>query len=442
MARNQHDLFEWQVWEEDGPALEALEWEEDWQPADRSNSAGPATDRHYRGWRLISRLVVFVLVSAAALLWWRTRQVNELVRRDVQQVVSQEVLAWQAHDPDQFEALLDDEADRSWRSREIRRFRWLQAWWPDVIFGEQGTVESVVLLGDRAEAQVLYESDDGQQRFLTTNFYRRLANDAGWRRTSPDTDQWGPAREASTRHFHFVYHTRDAAAVETLIPDVERFYVRLQHDVGALESYGVADTLRDALSTRRITVTVEPRTDIVTWRLMNDRVSLVSPALQMVPADSTPDAELRRALARPLTRSLVDEQPWVRDLPTDGRNFAHAIGDWEAESWSGAPSWAVAAQATVLAKARARGQDLSVGASRFWTRDTYNQLWHAHSYFLADYVADRYGRQAFAPILQAWRTGRSWSEVLPAALGVSRDDFEAGWEAYLRRFDTGWPVAN
>lgn len=441
MGRNQRELFEWQIWEEDGPPLEALEWEEDFQPAAPAEPADHPAGRLQPWGRLISTLVVLALVASAVLLWWRARQVNEFVRRDVQQVVSQEVLAWQAHDADQFEALLDEESDRGWRHREIRRFRWLQSWWPDVIFGEQGTVESVVLLGDRAEAHVLYQPDDGEPGFRTTAFYRRITPEEGWRRTSPDPARWGSTREASTRHFHFIYRTRDAAAVEALIPEVERFYVRLQHDVGALESFGVADTLREAFSTQRITVTVEPRTDVISWRIMNNRLSLPSPALQMVPADSSADVELRRTLARPLARSLLDEQPWVRQLPTDGRNFAHAVGDWEAESWSGVPAWSTVAQAAVLRAARARGEDLSVGTAHHWRHETYNQLWHPHSYFLVDYIAERYGHKAFASILRAWRTSSSWGEVLPVALGVSLADFEAGWETYLQQLDADRPVA-
>src|SRR5690606_16914861 len=103
---------------------------------------------------------------------------------------------------------------------------------------------------------------------------------------------------------------RDAADVEAILPDVDEFYARMQQVAREFDGGRGSRMIYDLNPGERITVTIEPRIEVVDWRITDGHLSLVSPELQLVPADAAPGAELRRALAQPLLHALLGDISW------------------------------------------------------------------------------------------------------------------------------------
>jgi hypothetical protein len=51
---------------------------------------------------------------------------------------------------------------------------------------------------------------------------------------------------------------------------------------------------------------------------------------------------------------------------------------------------------------------------------------------LLEYVADTYERERIPVLLAAFGTHHRWDTLVPAVFGLSAEEFEAGWQTYLK----------
>lgn len=431
MSERGKGLFEWHLLEEDEVAFDDVRWETSGSvPARPRLALAPRTRR--RLWRWLSSLSLVMLLVGGGWFWWRLRQIRLLVQRDVQEVVAQEALAWQAKDIDAFTALLDPDARSSWRSRELRRFNWYSHWLPAAAQDVAPEVAAVTLLGTHVEARVRYQQGAGGPAYEETLFFSQGATGSAWRRTAPDMARWGEPREAATFHFRLHYYARDAATVEALLPELERFYVQVRRDVGLEQTFGMAQVMAEMRGVTPLVIAVEPRTDLTSWRFVDDRLEIPSPELVRARADEPLSVELKRLIARPLADRVLAEAEVGRGFGNGPDALLHAFSHWAAEQWSGPGSWWWQVEANMLREAAAAGIDLTPTAQLYDGREG-ERVAHARDFFLVDYIATRYGRERVIPLileLRATPWPLAWPHSVPRILGVSYDDFLAGWEAY------------
>jgi hypothetical protein len=456
MAQRGNAKFEWHVLEDEDAPLEEVVWEQEVE-AQRTHRRWltPATRRLLV--RSLTITLLTVVLAGGAWTWWRLRQAQALVRRDLQQTINQELLAWQTQDDEAFKTLLASEASEGWRRRELRRFHWYSNWLPAAIWQLAPAISELKVLGQHAEAQVIYQQDEAGPRFRETLYFHQNQQGGLWQRTAPDISRWGSPREAATAHFRFVYQARDAAAVAQVLPEIEAFYQRLQQDIGAqhppepisaLASSGTARTWpRDdrimagadqpwlsgeASATTApvsLTIAILPRTDVQDWRFVGNRLEIPSPELVRARADVPLSAELKRLLARPLADHLLAERwRWARPGP-GAAGLLHALAHWEGEQWAGYGSWWWHAERATLQEAQAEGSDLSPTALGVET-GMRQRVGHARNFFLVDYIATRFGSQRLMPLLEELDS-KGWEEAVPTTLAVPYEDFAAGWQHYL-----------
>jgi hypothetical protein len=287
---------------------------------------------------------------------------------------------------------------------------------------QEGQVEQIDLRGNTALVQVLIPAPaSGGTAYQELRFYRNTGDQ--WLRTAPDPEWWGrTTEEVKTAHFDFVYHPRDRAAVQETAAGIEAFYARLISDLG------VEDKAKGPL-----VIKIEPRTDLMTYRPMGGSLIVPAPGLLPTPVGTSPGVALKQTVSQAITQEVMRNAGGMRRLNRQSLTLADGISRWESWNWAGGiPPWNEAGQLTDLREALKKGNlppldNLTIS----WAARGGPFMFQAEATLLADYIAKAYGRERFASVLKAWPAYVSWREIAPAALGVSFDEFQAGWLAYL-----------
>jgi hypothetical protein len=63
--------------------------------------------------------------------------------------------------------------------------------------------------------------------------------------------------------------------------------------------------------------------------------------------------------------------------------------------------------------------------------DTYNESRKAASRTLVSYAMQTYGHETLPSLIEAMGEHDTWEELIPAAFGVSAEEFERGWQEYI-----------
>jgi hypothetical protein len=362
------------------------------------------------------------LVSGGIYVWQRYTRGVIAIQRDIQKMISLEHTAWETADDVTFSATLDPQADAGWKRYMERIFQYGRRMGSQALLFQEGQVEQIDLHGNTALAQVLIPAPvSGGTAYQELRFYRNTGDQ--WLRTAPDPEWWGRAtEEAKTTHFHFVYHPRDRAAVQGTAAGIEAFYAHLISDLG------VEDRVKAPL-----VIEIEPRTNLMTYRPTGGSLTVPAPGLLPTPVGTSPGVALKQTVARAIAQEVMRNAGGEHWLNRQSLALADGISRWESWNWAGGiPPWNEAGQLADLREARKKGDlppldNLTIS----WTARGGRFMSQAEVTLLADYIAKAYGRERFAGVLKAWPEYASWREIAPAVLGVSFDEFETGWLAYL-----------
>ncbi len=248
----------------------------------------PAADAFQgRGhWRQVLPAAAGFLVLLAVVsykLWYTAQQGIEKMQQDVANVVKLETIKARAAQPQ---------------------------------LPEHAAVEAIEFMDGKAMAQAVITRTWSAGQVIVqrqTLFYVQTAQ--GWRRTGPVAAFWGEPQTLDTSNLHFVFRSKDRAAVEQLAQGAEVLYVALRRATG--ESLAAADG--------RLTIEVVPGKVLSHETFLNGSVRLPSPRLFELAFGYTSEDVLgllaRKALARPmldaaLQRTAVKSQwePLVEGL--------------------------------------------------------------------------------------------------------------------------------
>lgn len=368
----------------------------------------------------IGLALAFVAVSLGReYLVWEDARMRTVISRSVEM----EAWAWYRLDYTAISGSLDPEARGDWVRWHNQYQQGLRKWADAdarIPWVEIGAVE--FLGGGRALVEVRLrtpEVPDGQYRL-----YRNLAGE--WLRTSTDEGLWGEAGEQRTGIFRFVYRSQDREAVDAVAPQVEALWRGL-HSRVALGRTPEVPTLHIVVQGEN--VGVGPA------RFIGNRLVVLSPKLSRTRLSDSEGQALSRMISAALARRVMDRfmegrrfdprwgmtyeaaLAWLADdanplLPRDPRLETGALGKWV--SHSGLP----------------RLEDLLERrtSSYYWWSGWASTASHT----LVAYAMNTYGADRFDDLVVGLTKAEDWEALTLSVFGVSAQEFEAGWHAYLR----------
>ncbi len=374
----------------------------------------PQTPRRRIQLRWLLIVPLLLLIAGFWAFLQGPQRYNRLVS-DVQATADIELWAWKSRDMALYESLLDPDMPIGWRQQHTQEFRLFPAGSQVVRRGTpQVSVDGVDIRGDSALVVQHVRVPDqpglaGRSLEYTHAVpYRRF--DGRWVRAAPDPTLWGREKRLETHYFEFVYTERDAPAVEALAADIDALYLQVCRDL-AVEAPG------DQKWT--LALTLDPPLTGMMADAPGRRIHLTSPELATLPVGVTPTRYLRERLMGWVGETLVAGEPWAHvgsglliwnlPLAAIARDIAHSDKDNgpRPESLDPPAAWQTLRQ------------------SAEWINVTTSVL---------DYAESEYGADATARLIQSARSGAtSWDNLLPAALGVSRPEFEAAWLSHVQQ---------
>lgn len=346
-------------------------------------------------------------------------------------------------------------------------------------------LEIVQLRADHAVVRVSVQIED--EAFRQTRVYHRTLE--GWQQVRPDSITLGAWRELETEHLSIGYFELDEAMVKEAAPRLDAFFAQASLDFGLAGAvkvgrYEIKITPDGAFADRdRLS------TDL---SLSNRAIHIMSPSFQFLPATASDADALFQAAALPLVYPMVqnalDRSGGLRGDAHDWKPLLSALRLWE--FWqSNAP---LANWKDEIVKMKMRGYiypdeiPIPYGdicqAYRLWNLspssmsislncefssrepyqmpkmiDTLNGLLAPGSnrptldgiacYMpdgiacpgvygvglttVLDYAVATYGRKQLPVLVGALGEHERWETLIPAVFGVSMDEFESGWQAYL-----------
>lgn len=349
---------------------------------------------------------------------------DDQVRADLTWVLQLEREAVEARNQQLFESLLDPHAPSEWENKELSRY-WRSS-------GEQAVPE-LVEIGDWGYAEdtawtILRRADTENNQstggywtsapLRTYHFVNRR-----WYLTSPATAFTDPPLAVRTNHFEFRYREPDAGKLPAFTSGVDALYEQLAHDFGI-----------SAEAPSPIRVELLYAKDPIRYGICGkNNVCLPSPQLlspDLRAQNIEPGEATRANLGYMLCDMLLSE---VIDLPGRQRNnsLLYGILIWEAEKWGKIPYWTEDKQEAVQHSLKHNTLPPLSGNPSILDSEAI-RMRHYTNVTIAEYVAETYGRHRFADIISAAEEHSDLQDLIPAALGVDIEFFEAGWRSYLR----------
>ncbi|MCL4833772.1 MAG: hypothetical protein KJZ86_15115 [Caldilineaceae bacterium] len=424
-----------------------------------------------RRWLLLGLFVLLLaLLSTGLLLWQRAQSGLADMEREIEKAARLEANAQSQHNSRLAAALLDPGADPEWRQRIVEHLMADDSAPPVPVVGEMEWVDGVALV------HLSSTDPDLPLPSRSLRFYRESAG--GWLRTSPVASFWGAAENWEGQHFSFRFQARDRAAVLSAGPQVEAVYLALRQDLGL-----------PILPTRRVVV-VRPDDRPAEFDFPTGELRHPSPQLLELPAGISDESALFRSLTLYLINELVREsfdryaygQVWMWSnltesglrnwlqlqsglLAIDRRLLLPWLLDREAQVDRQFPEGVAEAcqlmdgldvrvlllsctpdlhaslpnRSSVLRLSRltttydfdfTRDANTSSNPSGpMWRAETRQEIVAATTVFA--YAVETYGVERLPAFLEALGIHRGWTGVLPAAYGVSVEEFEAGWRGWL-----------
>lgn len=348
----------------------------------------------------------------------------------------------------------------------------------------RAALHNIDFQGDQAVAEVILYARDSAPVYRRTRFYERTGT--GWLTTAPDANLWGPMRSLATPSLVFHFRQRDAAAVFTVVAQVEMLYRTMRHNLG-LESAPGAQKL-----VIHVSVTQPPRHTSLWFGAPQDIIA-ASPALYRAPVELADSELLAQSLALPLFEHVLTQAQQGHATPVTWQPLESALRLWqlwdldlplsawreEVVKWIYIDLPTTSPRQAVVLPQRYRelcaahmlwllspvqihlplfctGQDqtrwyldwqgsieppvhldqLAVPVALDSTEYGY-PLGTSHPgqtialATLIDYGVATYGRERLPALVAGLRQHKTWETLVPAVFGVSAAEFESGWQAYL-----------
>ncbi|MBX2999567.1 MAG: hypothetical protein KF893_13705 [Caldilineaceae bacterium] len=328
-------------------------------------------------------------------------------------------------------------------------------------------------------------TEPGGQRYSMRQRHFYQPSQTGWIRVRPNSALLGERQRRQTAYFSFAYYQIDSTAVAAAAAEADRVYADLRRDYG----------LPPAVERVVVEVTAEPYRES-TCRLRN-HLCLQSPALASLPVELSETEALElwfvNALAYSVSRAAVEatsqREPFhspfkvgwrhtVYVLPrVQMRRHSNLLSAWQTtltrwlysiEARAPQPdaemlaqelahlcaAHQIAAYQSVIANAAPT--DLCVAPPMWDLRYLANH--HApdrldHLFMpdfdltvtdpswidllafetVLDYVVATYGDDALFALVEGFRRYDTWNTLIPAVFAVSAEEFERGWQGYLKK---------
>jgi hypothetical protein len=258
--------------------------------------------------------------------------------------------------------------------------------------------------------------------YRETRFYRLVGQ--RWLRTAPDESFWGEPQKIGTEHFRFEFRQRDAEAVQAVAAEIEDLYAALRRDAG----------LGPPPASERLTVEVLPRTDLRSWRFVEGRLKVPSPALEPVPVVLPNAARLSQSIRWPLTWRVLEEALQQFPMEAQWRPVVEGLRLWLGSTNNALPSaWRYDAEGRLREGLAEHWPVHLADLNTRWNRWDWPGRWVGNVFAetVIAYAVATYGHERLPALLQGLSEYGTWETLIPAVFGVPADDFEAGWQAYL-----------
>ncbi len=331
-----------------------------------------------------------------------------------------------------YRALLDPEADATWRADQVSSFTWTPGSLTDVTglnayFSEAAIYRynplshprgvTVTFQRDRAWVEAEGMPLASQTRVV---FFRRA--DGRWLYTSPDPSYLGGLREVKAPYIVLQYYEADA---DVMVGLAARLSTVLQQ---ATEDFGLSPT---ALTT--VTIGVQ-----TTWGWSSpnsEGLSYTSPSLSGV----DPEMSLTYGLVSQVAfrRLDVENLRGSRSYSSPGQMMIlQGLISWEAQHlladhpfrWSRADPSSLSLRPLAEAWEGGRGSD------------AFSPDLSLTGYTLVAFLVEEQGSRAVGKMLDALATAESLDDWLQTVSGQGLDEVEPTWQAWLRR-QAGSPLS-
>lgn len=333
------------------------------------------------------------------------------------QLLADEQRAVEQGDLSLYESLLAENSDPGWRVQQRRLFATYQHFRKRTNAPFRIRVEDTVAQGDGALLRLeIRFPDPGSTPYQEIRTYHRF--DGGWRWTSTLASFWGLTREEETTYLRFRYNRQDAEVVGDAMSATETFFLQAARDLAIRPS-------------RRMKPVIEfiPDYRVLHWYAGPQQIRVLSPSLGTIITDMSPSDFYRLATGLALSRYLVDI-PAGR-LPTPFADAIYeAVARWETEQWAPVVPWRARRQQTLSALLRS-GVRPSLRSRPTLTERRVDPIIRYLDDTAVAYLAETYGRDRLAGLVQQALQHDSWETLIPAVLEVEFPTFEAGWREYL-----------
>jgi hypothetical protein len=331
------------------------------------------------------------------------------------------------------------------------------------VHGSQAVVQAVVTQTLASGEQVAY---------LTTDFY--TASDAGWVRTAPGADQLGPPQTLATQYLTIRYYAVDEPVVRAIAPRLDTLYAQ------ACANFGLApETLAHALT---VELVMDPhRAAGWVWRSSGEAIKVASPVLLQLPAEQPPAEWIYQSVAGPLVEAVLGHaepqtRGWVSARDFRWYPMLQALQLWQLWQADGAlakqrtevlrqfygappasaafaacrahPVWQLSLPLVVRLCRELVGAERVVQISGTHTPPPRRLLdiflmadngydsvvqWGETAALetLVEYAVARYGVERLPMLVRATGDYTTWAGLIDAVYGVSAEEFEQGWQAYV-----------
>lgn len=351
------------------------------------------------------------------------------VERGITQTLTREEQAWRNKDRALFLALIDKQLETHWE------WDWRDYWTLDPQqvqeFGVQiRHIKTEQPLAQKPLAQVELLINRPSVKWWRSNPYRETRfyreTEAGWLRTVPDADYWGPLRTLETEHLRFEFHAREAQVIAPMVSHLEQIYQELYRMAGWQPPTDEKATY--ALLPDRSTG----------WNWARNRVAFTSPALSEVP-DGLTDAEF---VAQMFVSSMTNQVIYGNG----SGNRRRFLNRWEMLVWAlngwlrtdlldQRSPWHLQAE-TIFQRSLADNLPLRLADVTTWPMEDQTaqeriMRQYMHTESIITYAMNHYGRDRLPALLEAFTKSLSWEELIPQVFGVSVEQFEVGWNQYV-----------
>jgi hypothetical protein len=373
-----------------------------------ASNCAPSVDacpgrRRLRQLVLTSAGVVLLLAGFVYRLWYTAEQGLDKMKQDVGNVVKLDAATARAAQPQ---------------------------------LAEQAAVETIEFLDGKAMAQVIFTRTLPAGHMVVqrqTQFFAQTAQ--GWVRTEPVTDFWGEPQTLDTPNLHFLFRSRDRAAVEQLAPRAEELYAALHRATG--------QSL--APSGGRLTINILPEQVPSHALFTNGSVRLPSPVLLNPFLDYTPEYLLAFLVRSTLASQMLDMQLRQTPAKPQWRPLVEGMSVWLLSS-DALPLAPRSMRAGYRVPGNAHGRlDLRVLIGCHPCTDpSSTHTPHAHpvvashereqrlaaSRSLFDFIVATHGLDILPVLVQGFGHHGDWEALAPAVFGISAAELEAAWTAW------------